>query len=143
LIVGALVAGCTDMGGIGGPSYGETQATGASQSEREGTVATLETIQVDEKYKLGVGTAAGAVAGGILGSAVGDSRAATVTGALLGGLAGTYAQSKLHKRDAQRVTVDMRTGGTVTIVQPVDSRLREGMAVRVEGSGEGARVVPR
>lgn len=37
----------------------------------------------------------------------------------------------------------MHTGGTVTIVQPTDDRLREGPAVRIEGSGEQARVVPR
>jgi outer membrane lipoprotein SlyB len=92
---------------------------------------------------LGVGTAVGAVAGGILGAAIGDSTAATVTGAVLGGLGGTYAESKIHKADAQRVTVDMLTGGQPTIVQPMDGRLREGMPVRVEGSGESARVVPR
>ena len=44
---------------------------------------------------------------------------------------------------AQRVTVNMKTGGSVTIVQPMDGRLRDGMSVRVEGSGENARVVPR
>jgi len=37
----------------------------------------------------------------------------------------------------------MATGGSVTITQPIDARLREGMSVRVEGSGENARVVPR
>ena len=142
LLCVALVGGCADLGSLGGTTYGETSTT-ASQSERDGTIATLETIQVDDKYKLGVGTAVGAVAGGILGSAVGDT-GATVAGALLGGVAGTYAESKMGgKQDAQRVTVNMKTGGSVTITQPVDSRLRKGMAVRIEGSGENARVVPR
>lgn len=139
----ALAAGCADMGSLGGTTYGETGSTTASQAERDGTIAKLETIQVDDKYKLGVGTAAGAVAGGILGAGVGDSTAATAVGAVLGGVAGTYAESKLRKQDAQRITVNMKTGGTVTITQPVDARLRQGMAVRVEGSGESARVVPR
>lgn len=49
----------------------------------------------------------------------------------------------MKKKDAQRVTVQMRTGGQVTILQPVDSRLRNGMDVVVEGSGETGRVVPR
>ena len=138
----ALLAGCAYMGGLGGTKYGETGTT-ASQSERDGTIATLETIQVDDKYKLGVGTAVGAVAGGILGSAVGDT-GATVAGALLGGVAGTYAESKMGgKQDAQRITVNMVTGGRITITQPRDDRLRQGMRVRVEGSGENARVVPR
>ncbi|MDO9221634.1 MAG: glycine zipper 2TM domain-containing protein, partial [Thiobacillus sp.] len=115
----------------------------ASQSERNGTIAQLETIQVDDKYKLGIGTAVGAVAGGLLGAGVGDSKTATVAGAVLGGVAGTYAESKMGKQDAQRILVNMSTGGSITITQPLDNRLREGMRVRVEGSGTGARVVPR
>lgn len=139
----ALLAGCADTGtSLGGTRYGETGST--AQSDRNGTVASIETVKVDKNYKLGVGTAAGAVAGGILGSAIGDTTSGVVAGAVLGGLAGTYAESKMgDKVDAQRVTVNMSTGGTVTILQPVDSRLKNGTAVRVEGSGENARVVPR
>jgi outer membrane lipoprotein SlyB len=143
LLVVALAAGCADMGSLGGTKYGETSSTATSQSERDGTIAQLENIKVDENYKLGVGTAVGAVAGGLLGAGVGDSTTATVAGAVLGGVAGTYAESKISKGDAQRVTVDMVTGGRVMITQPIDNRLREGMRVRVEGSGENARVVPR
>ena len=143
LILAALVGGCADMGSLGGTKYGDAGSAVASQSERDGTIATLENLEVDDKVKLGVGTAVGAVAGGLLGAGVGDSTTATVAGALLGGVAGTYAESKIHKQDAQRVTVNMATGGSVTITQPMDGRLREGMAVRVEGSGESARVVPR
>ncbi|OFZ71217.1 MAG: hypothetical protein A2Z01_05790 [Betaproteobacteria bacterium RBG_16_58_11] len=139
----ALAGGCAEMGSLGGTKYGETSGTTASQSDRNGTITHLETVQVDDKYKLGVGTAVGAVAGGILGSAMGDSTTATVGGAVLGGLAGTYAESKYKKQDAQKVSVNMATGGSVTILQPVDGRLRNGMHVRVEGSGENARVVPR
>lgn len=139
----ALVGGCADVGSLGGTKYGETSAA-ASQSERDGTIARLENIQVDEKYKLGVGTAVGAVAGGLLGKGVGDSTTATAVGAVLGGVAGTYAESKMGgKQDAQQITVNMVTGGQVTITQPRDDRLRQGMRVRVEGSGENARVVPR
>jgi len=143
MLLMAIVGGCADMGSLGGPKYGETGGTVASQTERDGTIAQLETIKVDDNYKLGVGTAVGAVAGGLLGSGVGDSTTATVAGAVLGGVAGTYAESKIAKKDAQRVTVNMATGGRVTITQPIDARLREGMSVRVEGSGESARVVPR
>jgi outer membrane lipoprotein SlyB len=139
-----LLGGCSDLGSLGGTKYGEAAGTVAtSQTERDGTIAKLENIEVDDQYKLGVGTAVGAVAGGILGAGVGDSTTATVAGAVLGGVAGTYAESKMHKQDAQRVTVNMKTGGSVTILQPMDGRLREGMGVRVEGSGENARVVPR
>lgn len=144
LLVVALVGGCADMGSLGGTKYGETDRPVTYQSERDGTISQLENIEVDDKYKLGVGTAVGAVAGGLLGAGVGDSTGATVAGAVIGGVAGTYAESKIGgKKDAQRITVNMRTGGSVTITQPMDDRLREGMRVRVEGSGENARVVPR
>lgn len=143
LFLVALVGGCADMGSLGGTKYGETDTAVASQSSRDGTIAQLENIQVDNNYKLGVGTAVGAVAGGLLGAGVGNSTTATVAGAVLGGVAGTYAESKMAKQDAQRITVNMKTGGSVTITQPLDDRLRQGMQVRVEGSGESARVVPR
>lgn len=142
LLLAALLGGCADMQSMGGTKYGES--SGTIQSDRNGTIAKLETIHVDQHYKLGVGTAGGAVAGGILGAVLGDSKTATVAGAVLGGAAGTYAESKMAgKETAQRVTVNMVTGGTVTIVQPTDTRLHDGQAVRVDGSGESARVVPR
>ena len=146
LLAAALAFGCADMGSLGGTKYGETSGTVGGQADRDGNITAIEVIKVDDDYKLGVGTAVGAVAGGLLGSQIGSgsaSTAAAVAGAAVGAAAGTYAESKLKKRDAQRVTVQMRTGGQVTIVQPVDSRLSNGMKVLVEGSGETARVVPR
>ena len=142
LLGAALVAGCTDMPTKDTTKYGTTPGSAATPTDRRGTVASVENIQVDSDYKLGVGTAVGAVAGGILGSAVGDSKTATAVGAVLGGIAGTYGETKVKDKTVQRVSVDMATGGRVTIVQPVDARLKTGMNVRVEGSGESARVVP-
>ena len=141
----ALIGGCAELGTQGGPSFGESTTSTTSQSDRYGTIARLEYVQAENKqYKLGVGTAVGAVAGGIVGSQVGDSTGATVAGAVLGGLAGTYAESKIGKGSAaQHVTVNMNSGGRITILQPQDTRLQEGMRVRVEGSGDNARVVPR
>lgn len=142
----ALVAGCAEMGAFGGPRYGDTSGTVASQAERNGRIAAIETIKVDSEYKLGIGTAVGAVAGGLLGSQVGSgsgARAATVAGAAVGAAAGTVAESKLKQQDAHRITVRMDTGGQVTVVQPVNVHFGVGSYVRVEGSGETARVVPR
>ena len=142
----ALAAGCADLGSLGGPRYGETGGAVADQADHDGTVMAIENIRVDDSYRLGIGTVVGAVAGGLLGSQVGSGRgqtAATIAGAAAGAAAGTVAESKLKQADAQRVTVRMRTGGQVTIVQPVDGRLRNGMSVVVQGSGESARVVPR
>lgn len=143
MMLAALASGCAEMGSLGGTKYGETATTTTSQSERNGTIVELENIKVDENYKLGVGTAVGAVAGGLLGAGIGDSKTATVVGAAVGAVAGTYAESKLRKKDAQRIVVKMSTGGRVTITQLPDSRLHEGMHVRIEGSGESARVVPQ
>jgi outer membrane lipoprotein SlyB len=145
-LVVVFVGGCADMGSFGGAKYGETSGTVAGQADRTGKITSVEIIKVDEDYKLGVGTAVGAVAGGLLGSQIGSGRGstvATVAGAAAGAAAGTAVESKMKKKDAQRVTVQMTTGGQVTIVQPVDGRLRNGMNVRVEGGGESARVVPR
>jgi outer membrane lipoprotein SlyB len=146
LTAAALLAGCADMPQLGGPKYGESGGTATSYAERNGRITHIELIKVDEDYKFGVGTVAGAVAGGLLGAQIGEGRgntAATVIGAAAGAAAGTVVESKMKKKDAQRITVQMTTGGTVTIVQPVDARLKPGMSVRVEGSGEAARVVPR
>ncbi|OIQ79442.1 hypothetical protein GALL_388160 [mine drainage metagenome] len=143
LLLVAILAACSDMGNLGGTKYGESDSSAASTSDRNGTITQLKKVQVDENYKLGVGTAAGAIAGGILGSQLGDSTTATVAGAALGGAAGTYAESKIKKKNAQQVTVNMKTGGHLTILQPEDPRLKVGMHVRIEGGGENARVVPQ
>jgi outer membrane lipoprotein SlyB len=146
LLAAALACGCAEMGSLGGTTYGETSGSVAGQTDRDGTIAAIEVIKVDEDYKAGVGTAVGAVAGGLLGSQIGSgsgSTAGAVAGAAIGAAVGTYAESKLKKKDAQHVTVQMKTGGQVVILQPVDGRLANGMNVRIEGSGETARVVPR
>ncbi len=141
-----LLVGCAEMQQMGGPKYGDTGGAVASQTDRNGKVASIDIVKVDEDYKLGLGTAVGAVAGGLLGSQIGEGRGstvATVLGAAAGAAAGTAVESKMKKKDAQQVNVQMDTGGRVTVVQPVDGRLATGMKVRVEGSGESARVVPR
>ncbi len=144
-LAAVLVFGCADMGGLGGPKYGETSGAVVTETDREGQIVTIEIVKVDDEYKLGIGAAVGAVAGGLLGRQLGGgegSTTATVAGAAVGAAAGSVIESKMTRKDAQRVTVRMRTGGQVVIVQPVDSRLSNAMNVRIEGSGETARVVP-
>ncbi len=146
LIISAagLLSSCADTRSLGGGGdYGERSGTAANQTDRNGYITALENIEINEDYKLGIGTAVGAVAGGLLGSKAGDSTTATVAGAAVGAAAGTYAQGKMSSQDAQRVTVQMASGGQVVIVQPVNKSLSNGMNVRVEGSGESGRVVRR
>jgi len=59
LLLMTVVGGCAEMGGQGGTKYGETNRPVTYQSERDGTIAQLDNIEVDNKYKLGVGTAVG------------------------------------------------------------------------------------
>ena len=147
LIISAagLLSGCADTRSLGGGGdYGERSGTVANQLDRDGYITALENVEIDDDYKLGVGTAIGAVAGGLLGSKAGDSTIGTVAGAAAGAAAGTYAQGKMAGgTEAQRVTVQMATGGQVVIVQPINNGLSNGMEVRVDGSGESARVVRR
>lgn len=146
LIISAagLLSGCADTRSLGGGGeYGQRSGAVSNQSDRNGSITALEVVEIDEDYKLGIGTAVGAVAGGLLGAKVGDSTVGTVAGAAAGAAAGTYAQGKMSGKDAQRVTVQMASGGQVVIVQPINNNLSQGMAVRVEGAGESARVVRR
>ncbi|NDP49190.1 MAG: glycine zipper 2TM domain-containing protein [Sulfuriferula multivorans] len=147
ILFSMVVGGCSDMPKLGGgPTYGGNSGPVSSHNDRYGKITALEVVQVDENYKLGIGTAVGAVAGGLLGSQIGKGDGATlgaVLGAAAGAVAGTAVESKMKKQDAQRVTVRMDTGGEVTLLQPIDSRLRSWMRVRVEGSGDNARVVPQ
>ncbi len=141
-----LAAGCADMRPV---RYGE-RAVPAPINERiqdrYGRIFRIELVQVDDDYRFGVGTAVGVVAGGIIGSQIGGGSGntlATVLGAVAGGVAGSALESKSRKQPAHQVTVDMDTGGRLVITQRVNDRLRTGMRVIVEGSGETARVVPR
>lgn len=145
-LAASLMAGCADMGSLSGPRYGEGSTPTTVQSEREGVITQIEVIKVPADFQFGIGTVAGAVAGGLLGSQVGSGggrTTATVVGAAVGAAAGTVAESRLKQQDAHRVTVQMSTGGQLTITQPVDGRLRSGLYVRIDGSGDKARVAPR
>jgi outer membrane lipoprotein SlyB len=67
-----------------------------------------------------------------------------VVGTIGGALAGNAVQKKHDQpQSAQQVIVRVKSGVLVAITQPVDARLAVGQRVYIEGSGEGARVVPQ
>jgi outer membrane lipoprotein SlyB len=67
-----------------------------------------------------------------------------VVGTIGGALRGNEVQKKHDQpQSAQQVIVRVKSGVLVAIVQPVDARLKVGQRVYIEGSGEGARVVPQ
>jgi outer membrane lipoprotein SlyB len=157
-----LAGGCADTGSrygsstMGGDSsydpydrYGRYDRPASGEVRQPvshtGRIVDIDTIEMQPGYRFGVGSVIGAVAGGLLGSQIGEgsgSTAAAIAGAAIGGAAGTAAESQMNRRLASRVTVDLRGGGTVTIVQPPDPELRPGMRVAIIGTGESARVVP-
>jgi outer membrane lipoprotein SlyB len=152
-----VLGGCAETAGprYGATTYGDGaySSSGYNSSYNDarqpvaytGYVSNVETFEVQPGYRFGVGSIVGAVAGGLLGSQVGEGSgkaAATIAGAAIGGAAGTAVESRRNKELASRVTVDLRGGGMVTIVQPADPQIQRGMRVAIVGSGESARVVP-
>ena len=67
---------------------------------------------------------------------------------VLGTIGGAYAGNEIQKKHdqpiaGQQIVVRTGNGVLVSITQPGDSGLRVGDKVYIEGSGDGARVVPR
>lgn len=128
----ALLAACTT------PQQGETTV-------RLGKVTRIEAVTIDGDHQLGLGAIIGAVAGGVLGYQIGNGTGrdvASVAGTLVGAYAGNKVQNHYASpRAGQHVLVLLDNGVSVGITQPVNSALAMGDRVRVEGSGEEARVM--
>jgi outer membrane lipoprotein SlyB len=121
-----------------------TQNAPVETEVRYGRITQIESVTLDGDKKLGIGAVVGAVAGGLLGNQIGGGTGktvATVAGAVAGGYAGSAVQAKTEKKPGQQVTVRLDNGATVGITQPADPGLKVGDRVRIDGSGEDARVV--
>ena len=119
-------------------------APGGEAEVRYGRVSQVDNVMIDADKKLGIGAVVGAVAGGLLGNQIGGGTGktvATVAGTVAGGYAGSAVQSKMDKKAGQQITVRLDNGATVGITQPGESGLKVGDRVRIDGSGEDARVV--
>jgi len=67
-----------------------------------------------------------------------------VAGALGGALMGNNVQKRYEQPvEGQQIIVRITNGVLVAVTQPVDSRLKSGQRVYIEGSGESTRVVPQ
>lgn len=114
---------------------------------RTGRIEQITLTQMQTNHDSGVGAVLGG-GGAALGSLVGRGTGrdvAMVAGALGGALSGNYEEKKHYDqpREAQQIIVRMRSGVLVSVTQPVNPSLGQGMAVYIEGSGNGARVVPQ
>jgi outer membrane lipoprotein SlyB len=114
---------------------------------RQGVVEQITQTQIASNHHRGLGAVIGGLGGLGIGSLIGAGTGrdvAMVLGTLGGVLTGNEVQKRRDQPEpAQQVIVRLRNGVLVSVTQPVDTRLRNGSRVYVEGHGEGARVVPQ
>ncbi|MEE9103635.1 glycine zipper 2TM domain-containing protein [Pseudomonas nitroreducens] len=140
LVVAASLTACANVGpGNGGP--GEMEI-------RTGRIEQITLTQMQTNHDSGIGAVLGGVGGAALGSLIGQGTGrdvAMVAGVLGGALAGNYAEKKRYDQpqEAQQIIVRMKNGVLVSVTQPVNQGLSQGMAVYIEGTGGDARVVPQ
>ena len=112
---------------------------------RQGVIEQITLVQLPTNHHRGLGAIVGGLGGLGIGSLIGGGTGrdvAMVAGALGGALLGNEVQKKHDQPEAgQQIIVRLRSGVLVSITQPVNPNLRQGQAVYVEGSGEGARVI--
>jgi outer membrane lipoprotein SlyB len=126
------------------------QASGQQPGEmeiRQGVIEQITPVQLPSNHHRGVGAIVGGLGGLGIGSLIGGGTGrdvAMVVGAIGGALTGNEMQKKYDQPvPGQQVIVRVRSGVLVAVTQPVDTRLRTGQRVYIEGNGEGARVTPQ
>lgn len=141
------------LAGCGGPGHRlaavQSKAAPAEPALTEteiryGRIERIDPVTLDGTSKLGMGHLVGAAGGAAIGGQFGGGKAkvvAHVLGSLGGGYAGGAAQKSASGGPGQHVTVTLNSGVAVGITQPADGALRVGDCVRVDGSGQDARVV--
>jgi outer membrane lipoprotein SlyB len=127
-----------------GPASG--QQPGVTEI-RQGVIEQITPVQMQSNHHRGIGAVIGGLGGLGIGSLIGGGTGrdvAMVAGALGGALFGNEIQKKHDQAvPGQQIIVRVKNGVLVAVTQPVDPNLRAGQRVYIEGSGEGARVVPQ
>lgn len=145
----SLMAGCaSQQGGAlqkpGAPGVAQPSQLGETEV-RYGRIARIDPVSLEGDHQLGVGHVLGAVAGGALGHQFGSGggrMVAQVLGSVGGGYAGGAVQNKYpERRPGQHFTVTLASGVAVGVTQPAQAGLQVGDCVRIDGSGQTARVV--
>jgi outer membrane lipoprotein SlyB len=128
-----------------GQAFGQQQP-GATEI-RQGVIEQITPVQLASNHHRGVGAIIGGLGGLGIGSLIGGGTGrdvAMVAGALGGALLGNEVQKKRDQPEqGQQIIVRVTSGVLVAVTQPVGANLRAGQSVYIEGSGEGARVIPR
>jgi outer membrane lipoprotein SlyB len=137
-------AGMLALMAVSGQASG--QQPGAMEI-RQGVIEQITPAQLQSNQHRGIGAIIGGLGGLGIGSLIGGGTGrdvAMVAGALGGALLGNEVQKKRDQPEpGQQVIVRLRSGVLVAVTQPVDARLSAGQRVYIEGSGEGARVIPQ
>lgn len=114
---------------------------------RQGVIEQITATQIQSNHHRGVGAIVGGLGGLGIGSLIGGGTGrdvAMVVGAIGGAVAGNEIQKRHDQpQQAQQIVVRLGSGVLVSVTQPVNASLRTGQRVYIEGSGEGARVVPQ
>jgi outer membrane lipoprotein SlyB len=126
---------------------GQAAAQTGEREIRSGVIEQITEVQMASNHHRGVGAVVGGLAGLGIGSLIGGGTGrdvAMVLGTLGGAVMGNNVQQKYDQpMPGQQIIVRVTSGVLVMVTQPVDSRLRPGQPVYIEGSGDGAHVVPR
>jgi len=114
---------------------------------RQGVIEQITEVQLPTNHHRGVGAIIGGLGGLGIGSLIGGGTGrdvAMVAGTLGGALLGNNVQKRYDQPvPGQQIIVRVKSGVLVQVTQPVNPNLRSGQRVYIEGSGEGARVVPQ
>jgi outer membrane lipoprotein SlyB len=139
-VIAGLLACCL----IGGQAF--AQQSGQMEI-RQGVIEQITDVQLKSNHHRGVGAIIGGLGGLGIGSLIGGGTGrdvAMVAGTLGGALVGNDLQKRYDKPvPGQQIIVRVKSGVLVEVTQPVNPNLRSGQRVYIEGSGEGARVVPQ
>jgi outer membrane lipoprotein SlyB len=114
---------------------------------RRGVIEQISPVQIASNHHQGLGAIVGGLGGLGIGSLIGAGTGrdvAMAVGAIGGALIGNEVQKKHDQPVAgQQIILRLASGVLVQITQPIGPYLTVGQRVYVEGSGEGARVIPQ
>lgn len=117
-----------------------------AQAVSYGVVENVRAVSLQRQSGPGAGAVIGAIVGGVVGNQFGSGSGrdlATVGGAVAGGVVGNQIQKSNNYEHGLEIVVRLENGARVAIVQNQDYNFRPGDRVKVVGTGDRTRVVPR
>ena len=127
-LIASTVAGCAhrSMSSHTFPTSGAQTVWNVEYGE----VVDVRPVAVEGEISL-MGILLGSTIGSAIGAGVSDSGNAHAVGAIAGAVAGAAIEQASTGTNAQQITVDLESGGTVAIVQDDEEQFESGERVRV------------